>query len=237
MNHEKGSAALAAPPAARRSRRPGRGRGDGSGRTVPRGRSGTGGARRTRRPGPGARTRQKPSTFRLRPMTGSGPVRRTPVRTAARREPILRMPGRGRSMVLTFDDGPDPRYTPGIPRTLREYDVRAMFFVCGEMAADHKDLLREMADDGHIVGNHTWTHPLLTRLTRPGIRSDRRCATICRSCWAPATTSPCRGGGRPEHPAGHVRRSRPAPLSARRPSGRTPPRSPRSSRRRTLPRR
>ncbi|MFF3905741.1 polysaccharide deacetylase family protein [Streptomyces sp. NPDC001848] len=130
--------------------------------------------------GPGARTRQKASTFRLRPMTGYGPARRTPARTAVRREPILRMAGRGRSMVLTFDDGPDRHYTPGILRTLREYDVRAMFFVCGEMAADHKDLLREMADDGHIVGNHTWTHPLLTRLTRPEIRAEmeRTCEIV-----------------------------------------------------------
>jgi peptidoglycan/xylan/chitin deacetylase (PgdA/CDA1 family) len=83
-------------------------------------------------------------------------------------------------MVLTFDDGPDARYTPGILRTLREYDVCAMFFVCREMAADHKDLLREMADDGHIVGNHTWNHPLLTRLTRPGMRSEmeRTCEIV-----------------------------------------------------------
>lgn len=55
-----------------------------------------------------------------------------------------------------------------------------MFFVCGEPAADHRDLLREMADDGHIVGNHTWTHPLLTRLTRPAIRSEmeRTCEIV-----------------------------------------------------------
>lgn len=75
-------------------------------------------------------------------------------------------------MVLTFDDGPDPRYTPDILRTLREHDVRAMFFVCGEMAVDNKDLLAEMTEDGHVVGNHTWSHPLLTRLSRSEIRSQ-----------------------------------------------------------------
>ncbi|MFE2138847.1 polysaccharide deacetylase family protein, partial [Streptomyces sp. NPDC059466] len=47
-------------------------------------------------------------------------------------------------MVLTFDDGPDPQYTPTILKTLRKYDVRAMFFVCGGMAADNKHLLAEM---------------------------------------------------------------------------------------------
>ncbi|MGQ4388445.1 polysaccharide deacetylase family protein [Streptomyces sp. SAS_270] len=122
--------------------------------------------------GPQARRPLKPSAYRLRPMTGYGPPLSTPARTLVRHEPFLRMSGRGRTMVLTFDDGPDPRYTPEILSTLREYDVRAMFFVCGEMAVDNKDLLREMSDDGHIVGNHTWTHPLLTRLTRSAIRSE-----------------------------------------------------------------
>ena len=75
-------------------------------------------------------------------------------------------------MVLTFDDGPDPRHTPRILRTLRAHDVRAMFFVCGEMAAKQPDLLREMADDGHIVGNHTWSHPELPTLRRAAIRAE-----------------------------------------------------------------
>ncbi|MER6358049.1 polysaccharide deacetylase family protein [Streptomyces sp. NPDC001634] len=130
--------------------------------------------------GPQAHTPFKSSSFRLQPMTGYGATRRVPSRIAVRHEPILRMSGRGRRMILTFDDGPDPRYTPDILRTLREYDVRATFFVCGEMAVDNKDLLREMADDGHVVGNHTWTHPLLTKLSRSRIRSEmeRTCEVI-----------------------------------------------------------
>ncbi|MBK3636852.1 polysaccharide deacetylase family protein [Streptomyces sp. MBT97] len=114
----------------------------------------------------------KPSAYRLQPLTGYGPPRAGCGRTPVRHEPLLRMTGRGRTMVLTFDDGPDPRYTPGILDTLAHYDVRAMFFVCGEMAADNQELLGRMADEGHIVGNHTWSHPLLTRLTRRRIRSE-----------------------------------------------------------------
>ncbi|WP_405774774.1 polysaccharide deacetylase family protein [Streptomyces sp. NBC_01538] len=115
----------------------------------------------------------KPSAYRLEPLTGYGPPHTTAHgRTLVRHEPLLRVSGRGRTMVLTFDDGPDPRYTPGILRTLREHDVRAMFFVCGEMAVNNKDLLAEMTEDGHVVGNHTWSHPLLTRLTRSEIRSQ-----------------------------------------------------------------
>ncbi len=75
-------------------------------------------------------------------------------------------------MVLTFDDGPHPDYTPDILDTLAEYDVRAMFFVCGECVVDNKELLARMADEGHVVGNHTWTHPLLTSLDRDEIRDE-----------------------------------------------------------------
>ncbi|MFD7708699.1 polysaccharide deacetylase family protein [Streptomyces sp. NPDC059785] len=137
--------------------------------------------------GPQAHRAVKPSAYRLQPLTGYGAPRGGPVRTLVRHEPFLRVAGRGRSMVLTFDDGPDPRYTPDILRTLRRHDVRAMFFVCGEMAAENGDLLREMADDGHIVGNHTWTHPLLTQLRRSRIRSEmeRTCEVIEKAYGRP----------------------------------------------------
>lgn len=127
------------------------------------------------RPASGAPARQlplKPSAYRLQPLTGYGPPAAAPRKLAVRSKPILEMPGHGKTMVLTFDDGPDPRYTPGILDTLAEYDVRAMFFVCGEMAVDNQDLLGRMADAGHIVGNHTWSHPLLTRMDRDSIRSE-----------------------------------------------------------------
>ncbi|MGP4043557.1 polysaccharide deacetylase family protein [Streptomyces sp. 2A115] len=114
----------------------------------------------------------KPSAYRLQPIAGYGPARTRPARPLVRHEPFLRMSGHGRSMVLTFDDGPDPRYTPDILRTLKAHDVRAMFFVCGERAVDGKDMLREMAEEGHVVGNHTWSHPLLTRLSPHAIRSE-----------------------------------------------------------------
>ncbi|MCL6667533.1 polysaccharide deacetylase family protein [Streptomyces panaciradicis] len=122
--------------------------------------------------GPQARPVLKPSAYRLQPLTGYGPPHRTAARTAVRHEPFLRISGAGRTMVLTFDDGPDPRYTPHILDTLAEHDVRAMFFVCGEQADWNRDLLARMADEGHVVGNHTWSHPLLTRMTRRQIRSE-----------------------------------------------------------------
>ncbi|MFF1714131.1 polysaccharide deacetylase family protein [Streptomyces sp. NPDC058268] len=129
---------------------------------------------------PAARVALKPSAYRLQPMAGNGPPRAARALPRVRKAPILRMDGQGRTMVLTFDDGPDPLYTPGILRTLRKYDVRATFFVCGEMAVDNQDLLREMADDGHVIGNHTWTHPLLPKMSRSAMREEieRTCEVI-----------------------------------------------------------
>ncbi|MGW2646913.1 polysaccharide deacetylase family protein [Streptomyces sp. NPDC001393] len=125
-------------------------------------------------PGPQARQAPKSSAFRLQPLTGDGPPRAAPRTLKVRKEPILQISGRGRSMMLTFDDGPNPDYTPHILDTLAKYDVRAMFFVCGECVVDNKELVARMADEGHVVGNHTWTHPLLTTLNRRQIRSEMK---------------------------------------------------------------
>ncbi|POX61031.1 oligosaccharide deacetylase [Streptomyces sp. Ru62] len=122
--------------------------------------------------GPQARQALKPSAFRLQPLTGDGPPRAAPRRLKVRKEPIMRVSTSGRHMVLTFDDGPNPAYTPHILDTLAKHDVRAMFFVCGECVVQNRELLARMADEGHVVGNHTWTHPLLTELNRREIRSE-----------------------------------------------------------------
>ncbi|MDH2387991.1 polysaccharide deacetylase family protein [Streptomyces sp. HNM0663] len=112
------------------------------------------------------------TAYRLRPMTSYAPSAVRRVLPPVRSRPFLKLSGAGRAMVLTFDDGPDPRYTPGILKTLRKYDVPAMFFICGEMADAHRGLLREMADDGHVVGNHTWSHPLIPSLPPSRIRDE-----------------------------------------------------------------
>jgi len=60
--------------------------------------------------------------------------------------------------AVTFDDGPDPRWTPRILDILRDYHARATFFVIGSVAAQHPDILRRMYAEGHEVANHTYTH-------------------------------------------------------------------------------
>ncbi|MCS0639857.1 polysaccharide deacetylase family protein [Streptomyces sp. LP05-1] len=138
---------------------------------VPTPSSGTAGPPSGARPALPAGPRQAPSSYRLQPMTADAPAGAQRALPPVRQRPFLRVEGIGRAMVLSFDDGPDPRYTPDILAILRDHQVRAMFFVCGEMAAERPDLLREMADDGHVVGNHTWTHPLIPSL-RPSVIRD-----------------------------------------------------------------
>ncbi|WP_412080263.1 polysaccharide deacetylase family protein [Streptomyces sp. SJL17-1] len=130
---------------------------------------------RTRTAGPVAgpsAARLRPTSYRLQPMTAYAPPAYRRAVPPVRQRPFLSMSGVGRSMVLSFDDGPDPRYTPGILETLRRHDCRAMFFVCGEMAVENPDLLREMAADGHVVGNHSWSHPLIPKLRPSRIRDE-----------------------------------------------------------------
>ena len=70
------------------------------------------------------------------------------------------------TVYLTFDDGPRVPYTAQILDLLERYGARVTFFVTGLNAALHPDLIARMAAEGHGVGNHTWQHERLTRLTQ-----------------------------------------------------------------------
>src|SRR5262245_39621244 len=67
-------------------------------------------------------------------------------------------------VVLTFDDGPIPRSTRPILAALAAECTSATFFIVGEMAAEHPDVVREIAEQGHTLGTHTWSHLNLKRL-------------------------------------------------------------------------
>ncbi|MDA3128693.1 polysaccharide deacetylase family protein [Aliibacillus thermotolerans] len=62
---------------------------------------------------------------------------------------------------LTFDDGPDRHYTPQILDILKEKGVKATFFVTGEQVKNHPDIMKRIVEEGHSIGNHTWSHPSL----------------------------------------------------------------------------
>jgi len=65
-------------------------------------------------------------------------------------------------VAITFDDGPDPEFTPKILDILKKKGVKAAFFVVGRRAEDHPELLRRIVAEGHELGSHTFTHPNLS---------------------------------------------------------------------------
>jgi cellulose synthase/poly-beta-1,6-N-acetylglucosamine synthase-like glycosyltransferase/peptidoglycan/xylan/chitin deacetylase (PgdA/CDA1 family) len=71
-------------------------------------------------------------------------------------------PAPGKRIALTFDDGPDPKWTPRVAAVLRRERVPGAFFVVGSEAARHPELVRMLARDGHELGNHTFTHATLS---------------------------------------------------------------------------
>jgi peptidoglycan-N-acetylglucosamine deacetylase len=93
---------------------------------------------------------------------------------------------RGR-VALTFDDGPDI-YTPQVLKVLRAYGVRATFFVMGEKAAARPGLIRAEAADGHLVENHSWSHPHLADLDQADI--DRQLTATQRAITAAGAPAP-----------------------------------------------
>ena len=70
----------------------------------------------------------------------------------------------GKFVALTFDDGPHPHYTEEILAILAENHAHATFFVIGENAERHPELIKAEFDAGHEIGNHTYSHPMMNKL-------------------------------------------------------------------------
>lgn len=68
---------------------------------------------------------------------------------------------RSRKIALTYDDGPNDPHTLKLLEVLAKHDVRATFFMIGRYVRQRPEIVREVARAGHVIGNHTFTHPLL----------------------------------------------------------------------------
>lgn len=77
---------------------------------------------------------------------------------------ILNGPRNAKRIALTFDDAPDPRFTPQILDVLASYDVCATFFVVGSRAVQHPALIRRIHREGHVIGNHSYNHAVMSQL-------------------------------------------------------------------------
>ncbi|MFE4418223.1 glycosyltransferase [Streptomyces sp. NPDC056817] len=72
-------------------------------------------------------------------------------------------------LVLTFDDGPDPEWTPKVLDVLKKHNAHAVFFITGTMASQYPDMVRRIVREGHEIGLHTFNHPDLSYKSSSGI--------------------------------------------------------------------
>jgi peptidoglycan-N-acetylglucosamine deacetylase len=75
-------------------------------------------------------------------------------------------------LALTFDDGPNPAWTPRLLDILAGHEVRATFFLVGSFAQAEPALVRRIAEAGHLIGNHSWTHPNLALTSAANVRNE-----------------------------------------------------------------
>ena len=101
-------------------------------------------------------------------------------------------------VALTFDDGPHEYYTPELLGVLKEHDALATFFMVGQAASQFPELVRQVYDDGHAIGNHTFSHVFIPSLRfKDRIKEIRKCQKalrpygqrILRPPWGKQTTS------------------------------------------------
>ena len=77
-----------------------------------------------------------------------------------------------KKIAITFDDGPHPSYTAQLLDGLKERGIQATFFVTGEHAELHPDIIERMFNEGHLIGNHTYSHIQLTKSNRDKFRDE-----------------------------------------------------------------
>lgn len=77
-----------------------------------------------------------------------------------------------KQVALTFDDGPDITFTPEILDILKQNNIRATFFIVGARAKAHPEMIKRIEHDGHAIGNHSWDHPDLDKLSNNDVTSE-----------------------------------------------------------------
>jgi peptidoglycan-N-acetylglucosamine deacetylase len=80
----------------------------------------------------------------------------------------------GPYIAMTFDDGPSAKLTPKLLDLLAAHHIKATFFLIGENAAEHRDIVAREAREGHEIANHSWSHPNFAKMSDDGVRSQLR---------------------------------------------------------------
>jgi len=83
-------------------------------------------------------------------------------------------PRRPDELAITFDDGPNEKWTPKLLDLLACWDVKATFFLIGAYAEKQPELVRRIASEGHLIGNHSWGHPNLALTGKSRVQEELR---------------------------------------------------------------
>jgi peptidoglycan-N-acetylglucosamine deacetylase len=78
----------------------------------------------------------------------------------------------GPFIAMTFDDGPHGAQTPRLLKMLKERNIKATFFVVGQCVAQFPEIAKQIVEEGHEIANHSWSHPLLSKMAEGGVREQ-----------------------------------------------------------------
>ena len=78
----------------------------------------------------------------------------------------------GLYIAMTFDDGPEPKLTPKLLDLLKQKGIKATFFVVGQSAAEHPEILKRAVAEGHEIANHSWSHPNFGKMSDGAVNSE-----------------------------------------------------------------
>ena len=121
----------------------------------------------------GATAAQKTAAAAAQPVAAQAPEPAAPPPVTPRKNYTYKsFDVDGSYIALTFDDGPSPETTPRLLEMLRQRNIKVTFFVLGNMVAKHPEVLKMIADEGHEIGSHSWSHPQLTRISAAALDKE-----------------------------------------------------------------
>lgn len=91
---------------------------------------------------------------------------------SAHSDTVVSFPNTENKIALTFDDGPHPKYTEEILDILKANDLKATFFIIGQNAEQYPEIVQRIVDEGHEIGNHTFTHPHMRSTSKEKLREE-----------------------------------------------------------------
>ncbi|MDQ0253329.1 peptidoglycan/xylan/chitin deacetylase (PgdA/CDA1 family) [Evansella vedderi] len=85
---------------------------------------------------------------------------------------IHEIPAKQKAVAFTFDDGPHPIYTPQILEIFKEVSGKATFYMIGKHMLEHPEIVNNVVEQSHEIGNHTYSHPFLTKLSKDDCKEE-----------------------------------------------------------------